>query len=57
MVKLENREADLDAQLRDLTGISDGQSIRVETDESAFSAQLVADVVAVRAESEALRTD
>src|ERR1039458_309717 len=52
MVKLENREADLDAQLRDLTGISDGQSIRVETDESAFSAQLVADVVAVRAESE-----
>jgi outer membrane protein len=52
VVKLENREAELDAQLRDLAGIPDSQSIRVETDEPAFSAELAADVAAVRAESE-----
>jgi outer membrane protein TolC len=52
VVKLENREGELDAQLRDLAGIPDSQSIRVETDEPAFSAELAADVAAVRAESE-----
>jgi outer membrane protein len=61
VVKLENRENALDAQLRDLTGIPDGQSIQVDADEPAFAAQLAADVASVQAESEmvdlAIRND
>jgi outer membrane protein TolC len=52
VVKLENRDAALDAQIRDLTGIPDGQSIQVEADEPVFAAELAADVAAVQAESE-----
>jgi outer membrane protein TolC len=51
-VKLENRDAALGAQIRDLTGIPDSQSIQVEADEPAFAAELAADVAAVQAESE-----
>lgn len=51
-VKLENRDAALGAQIRDLTGIPDSQSIQVESDEPAFAAELAADVAAVQAESE-----
>jgi outer membrane protein len=52
VVRLENREAALEARLRDLTGIREGDSIRVETDEPAFAAELSADVANVQAEAE-----
>jgi outer membrane protein TolC len=40
IVKLEDREAALDAQIRDLTGIPDSQSLEVEPADASFSAEL-----------------
>ncbi|MDR3721436.1 MAG: TolC family protein [Candidatus Acidoferrales bacterium] len=40
VVKLEDREASLDAQIRDLTGIPDSQSLEVEPADASFSAEL-----------------
>jgi outer membrane protein TolC len=39
-VKLEDREASLDAQIRDLTGIPDGQALEVEPEDASFTAEL-----------------
>ncbi len=39
-VKLEDREATLEAQIRDLTGIPDSQSLDVEPADASFSAEL-----------------
>jgi len=51
IVKLEDREETLEAQLRDLTGISEGQSIQVETDEQSFSETLSTDVESIQAQA------
>jgi outer membrane protein len=48
IVKLEDREATLEAQIRDLTGVPDGQSIEVEAEDSSFAAELAT----VQSESE-----
>lgn len=48
IVKLEDRDATLDSQIRDLTGIPDGQSIEVEAEDSPFAAELAT----VQSESE-----
>jgi outer membrane protein TolC len=40
VVKLEDREASLDAQIRDLTGIPDGQELEVEPEDASFTAEL-----------------
>jgi outer membrane protein len=40
VVKLEDREATLEAQIRDLTGIPDSQSLDVEPADASFSAEL-----------------
>jgi outer membrane protein TolC len=40
VVKLEDREASLDAQIRDLTGIPDGQALEVEPEDASFTAEL-----------------
>jgi outer membrane protein TolC len=51
IVKLEDREEALDAQLRDLTGIPDNQSIHVDADEQAFTDVLSTNVAAVEAQT------
>jgi outer membrane protein len=48
VVKFEDREAALDSQIRDLTGIPDGQSLEVEPVEASFTAELAT----VQSESE-----
>ncbi len=40
VVKLEDRQAALDAQIRDLTGIPDSQSLEVEPADASFSTEL-----------------
>jgi outer membrane protein len=40
VVKLEDREASLDAQIRDLTGIPDSQALEVEPEDASFTAEL-----------------
>jgi outer membrane protein len=40
VVKLEDRQAALDAQIRDLTGIPDSQSLEVEPADASFSSEL-----------------
>jgi outer membrane protein len=40
IVELEDRDASLDAQIRDLTGVPDGQPIEVEAEDASFAAQL-----------------
>ena len=52
LVKLEDREEMLDQQIRDLTGIPDSQSLQVEAQDPAFTAQLATDVAAVQSESQ-----
>ncbi len=52
IVKLEDREEALDAQLRDLTGIPDNQSIHVDADEQAFTDVLSTNVAAVEAQTQ-----
>jgi outer membrane protein len=51
IVKLEDREETLEAQLRDLTGVPEGQSIRVETDEQSFSDTLSNNVESIQAQA------
>lgn len=52
LVKLEDREEMLDQQIRDLTAIPDSQSLQVEAEDPAFTAQLATDVAAVQSESQ-----
>jgi outer membrane protein TolC len=52
IVKLEDREEMLDQQIRDLTGIPDSQSLQVEAEDPAFTAQLATDVASVQSESQ-----
>ncbi len=52
IVKLEDREETLDLQVRDLTGMPDSQSLQVEPEDQAFTAQLATDVAAVQSESQ-----
>lgn len=52
IIMLEDREEMLDQQIRDLTGIPDSQSLQVEAEDPAFTAQLATDVAAVQAESQ-----
>jgi outer membrane protein TolC len=52
IVKLEDREEMLDQQIRDLTSIPDSQSLQVEAEDPAFTAQLATDVAAVESESQ-----
>lgn len=50
VVKLEDREQTLVAELHDLTGISDAQSIEVESDEQPFTDALSAGTAAIQAQ-------
>jgi outer membrane protein TolC len=50
VIKLEDREQALDGQLRDLTGMSDTQSIPVETEQQSFTDALTAGTAAVQAQ-------
>lgn len=50
VIKLEDREQALEAQLRDMTAIPDSQSLEVETEEQSFSDTLAADTAAIQAE-------
>jgi len=59
IVKIEDREEVLNAQLRDMTGIPDSQSLEVETEETTFTETLAADTAAIQADlvSLALQND
>ena len=59
IVKIEDREEVLNAQLRDMTGIPDSQSLEVETEETKFTDTLAADTAAIQADlvSLALQND
>lgn len=50
VIKLEDREQALEAQLHDLTGISDTQAIQVETEEQSFTDALTAGTAAIQAQ-------
>jgi len=50
IVKLEDREQTLAAELHDLTGIADTQSIEVESDEQSFTDALSAGTAAIQAQ-------
>ena len=52
IVKLEDRQDALEAQIRDLTGIPDGESIEAGAEDTAFADQLSTDVAAVQAETQ-----
>ena len=59
IVKIGDREEVLNAQLRDMTGIPDSQSLEVETEETTFAETLAADTAAIQADlvSLALQND
>ena len=59
IVKIEDREQVLEAQLRDMTAIPDSQSLEVETEEPSFADTLSTDTAAVQADlvSLALQND
>jgi len=59
IVKIEDREQVLEAQLRDMTGIPDGQTLEVEAEESSFDDTLAADTAAIQTDlvSLALQND
>jgi outer membrane protein TolC len=57
VVKSEDRDAFLDAEIRDLTGISDGQSLEVEPQDAAFSAELATAQSEGEIESLAIQND
>ncbi len=59
IVKIEDREQALGAQLRDMTGIPDTQSLDVESEELSFDDTLAADTAAIQADlvSLALQND
>lgn len=50
VIRLEDREQALEAQLGDLTGVQDTQSIQVETEEQSFTEALTAGTAAVQAQ-------
>jgi outer membrane protein len=52
IVRLENRQDALEVQIRDLTGIPDGQSIEAGTEDTAFADQLSTEVAAIQAETQ-----
>ena len=56
-VKSEDREAFLDAQIRDLTGVPEGQSLEVEPEEASFTAQLATAQSEGEIESLAIQSD
>ncbi len=57
VVKSEDRQAVLDAQIRDLTGIPDGQSLEVEPEEASFAAELATAQSEAEIESLAIQND
>ena len=59
IVKIEDREQVLEAQLRDMTGIPDGQTLELEAEESSFDDTLAADTAAIQTDlvSLALQND
>jgi outer membrane protein len=57
VVKSEDREAFLDAQIRDLTGVPDGQSLEVEPEDASFAAQLSSAQSEGEIESLAIQSD
>jgi outer membrane protein TolC len=57
VVKSEDREAFLDAQIRDLTGIPDGQSLEVEPEDASFTAELATAQSEAEIESMAIQND
>ncbi|HXX43226.1 MAG TPA: TolC family protein [Candidatus Acidoferrales bacterium] len=50
IVKIEDRDQVLEAQLRDITGIPEGQSLEVEAEEQSFDDTLAADTAAIQAD-------
>jgi outer membrane protein len=57
VVKSEDREAFLEAQIRDLTGVPDGQSLEVEPEDASFTAQLATAQSEAEIESLAIQSD
>jgi outer membrane protein TolC len=57
IVKSEDREAFLEAQIRDLTGIPDGQSLEVGPEDASFAAQLASAQSEAEIESLAIQSD
>jgi outer membrane protein len=57
IVKLEDRDAYLDAQLRDLTGIPDGQSLAVEPADESFTEKLATAQSETEIENMAIQND
>lgn len=57
IVKLEDRDAYLDSQLRDLTGIPDGQSFQVEPADESFTEKLATAQSESEIESMAIQND
>lgn len=57
IVKLEDRDAYLDAQLRDLTGVPDGQSLDVEPADDSFNERLAIAQTESEIESMAIQND
>jgi outer membrane protein TolC len=57
VVKFEDREATLDAQIRDLTGIPEDRSLEVEPEEASFTAELATVQSEAEIESLAIQND
>ena len=57
VVKSEDREAFLEAQIRDLTGVPDAQSVEVEPEDASFAAQLASAQSEAEIESMAIQSD
>jgi outer membrane protein len=57
VVKSEDREAFLEAQIRDLTGVPDAQSVEVEPEDASFAAQLASAQSEAEIESLAIQSD
>jgi outer membrane protein len=57
VVKSEDREAFLDAQIRDLTGLADAQSLDVEPEDASFTAELASAQSEGEIESLAIQSD
>jgi len=57
IIKLEDRDAYLDSQLRDLTGVPDGQSLEVEPADDSFNEKLATAQTESEIESMAIQND
>ena len=57
VVKLEDREATLDAQIRDLTGLPEDKSLEVEPEDASFTAELATVQSEAEIESLAIQND